>query len=77
MHYLEGDWNMTRPTASLHPLLDVPGRGSFLSVLLLMLYLPLGTVQAQTGSWQQNQSIGGFNQVHVYTPARTRTRTST
>lgn len=39
----------------------------------LLLGLLLLTIQtsAFAGSWQQNQSIGGFNRVHVYTPDST------
>ncbi len=35
---------------------------------LALCLLPVFAI-AQAGSWQLNQSIGGFNQVHVYTPA--------
>lgn len=38
---------------------------SFITVFLLCLLYALPT---QAGSWQQNVSIGGFNNVHIYTP---------
>ena len=42
---------------------------SFLTLALLLLAsIP---VTATAGSWQQNQSLGGFNNVHVYTPDST------
>ncbi|MBN8431429.1 PHB depolymerase family esterase [Microbulbifer salipaludis] len=36
--------------------------------LIVFLFCALSAAMSSAGSWQQNQSIGGFNAVHVYTP---------
>ncbi|GMG87947.1 extracellular catalytic domain type 1 short-chain-length polyhydroxyalkanoate depolymerase [Biformimicrobium ophioploci] len=43
-----------------------PSRGAIRGALFFL--SALFTVCANAGSWQQNQSVGGFNSVHIYTP---------
>jgi len=47
------------------------GRHGRLAVLGGLLMLLAISESALAGSWQQNQSLGGFNKVHIYTPDTT------